>query len=555
MTFYESGLNKKYIEFALYTLEEKENEYILKPNNRKIYLSLEANEKINKIKQTIESSNKNISKNFLSENDYNLFHEFAISKGGFLNMKYRKEIYKKLLYYSNQNINQNNIPYNKPKINNKNNDLFNDQQNNPIIMVNNNSILNHNPNINFNNNIYFMGPYYIPLLRYFRNAWINKSTLKIYWTNNYLYQYINPLKERQIINVDIERSNINEYFPINIYPTINNLLKRKAEFALNTLISLNKNEFKYYQGYHDIFMPFFYLYLDSPYTYISLFQRFSEFYIKEFLMIPNNTKNKNKGFSFQSCINFCLSIIQELNEIVYNELIQNFNNDCNFMIPFIICLFTHNINSIFLKYRLLDYFIVSHPITIYIMTSLIIIDEVSKIKIRNDNEKMSKEIYNIFKSDNKEIDSDINEINNERFHMHFQNLNFDEMDFEVYIERTEEEFKKFNFDKLREKFLNQEYEFKQYYPSINKEKYLKKLIVYDFDKENDAGYSFISNLIYNSRIVKYVIENSKKLFQTIKDKVNNSKLYTSCNKLFPYAFFCSSILILPSIYICKNKLK
>ena len=134
MTFYDTGLNKKYIDFALFSLEEKENEFILNPNNRKIYLSSETNEKINKIKQTIESSNKNISKSYLSENDYNLFHDFAISKGGFLNMKFRKEIYKKLLYYSNYNSNQNNIPNNKIKINNK----FN--LNNSNIISNNNII-------------------------------------------------------------------------------------------------------------------------------------------------------------------------------------------------------------------------------------------------------------------------------------------------------------------------------------------------------------------------------------------------------------------------------
>lgn len=177
-----------------------------------------------------------------------------------------------------------------------------------INLMNNNN-LNYN---NINNNAYFIGPYYIPLLRYFRNSWINKSTLRIFWTNNYLYQYMNPLKDRQVINVDIERSNINYYFPFHMYPTINSLLKRKAEFALNTIITLNKNEFKYYQGYHDIFMLFFYLYLDSSYIYISLFQRFSELYLKEFLMVSNNINNKNKGFSFQNCIKFCLHIIKEI---------------------------------------------------------------------------------------------------------------------------------------------------------------------------------------------------------------------------------------------------
>ena len=561
MTFRDTGLNKKYIEFALFSLEEKENEFILNPNNRKIYLSSETNEKINKIKQTIESSNKNITKSYLSENDYNLFHDFAISKGGFLNMKFRKEIYKKLLYYSNSNANQNNIPNNKAKVNNKSNinnsniliNNNNQVNNSQIFISNNNNNFSYNSNIN--NNAYFIGPYYIPLLRYFRNVWINKSSLKLYWTNNYLYQYMNSLKERQLIKVDIERSNINFYFPLHLYPTINSLLKRKAEFAINTILTFNKNEFKYYQGYHDIFILFFYLYLDSSYTYISLFQRFSELHIKEFLIIPTNPKNKNKGFSFPNCIKFCLSIIKELNEIAYNELIQNTNNNCTFIIPYIICLFTHNINNIFLKYRLLDYFIVSHPISIYIMTSLIIIDEINRIKTKKEKEIMKKEVYNIFNSDTNQLEKKIDEIGNENFYIHFQNLNFDEMDFELYIERTEEELKKFNFDKIREQFLSPEYEFKEYYPSINKENYLKKLIRYDFDKENDSGYSFISNLIYNSRIVKYLVETTKKLIQNITNKISNSKAYNTYNKIFPYAFFCSSILFVPSIYICKNKLK
>ena len=62
-------------------------------------------------------------------------------------------------------------------------------------------------------------------------------------------------------------------------------------------------------------------------------------------MMPNNPKNKDKGISFPNCIKFCLSVIKELNEFAYNELIQNTNNNCTFIIPYIICLFTHNINN------------------------------------------------------------------------------------------------------------------------------------------------------------------------------------------------------------------
>ena len=78
--------------------------------------------------------------------------------------------------------------------------------------------------------------------------------------------------------------------------------------------------------------------MDSPYTYISLFQRFSELYIKENLIISNN---KNKGFSFPNCIKLCMSIIQELNEFAYNDIIQYCKSDCAFVMPYIICLFTH----------------------------------------------------------------------------------------------------------------------------------------------------------------------------------------------------------------------
>ena len=569
MTFYDTDLQKKYIEYALFNLEEKENEFFSNENNRRIYISAEANEKSNKIKQTIEISNKNISKSFLSDNDYNLFHDFAISKGGFLNMKFRKEIYKKLLYYSSSNHNFNNNTNNKNKIINKNNQSnftnntninsqFNSSSTNLIKNINvnnNNNINNFNTNINIKNNAYFIGPHYIPLLKYFRNIWINKSTLNIYWTNNYLHQYMNPIQERQTIKVDIERSNINYYFPSNIFPTINNLLKEKAKFALNTIITFNKNEFKYYQGYHDIFMLFFYLFLDSSYTYISLYQRFSELYIKEYLMIPNDIKKKNKGFSFQNCMKLCLYVIKNLNEAAYNELIQNCQNGFTFIVPYIICLFTHNINNIFLKYRLLDYFIVSHPISIYIMTSLIIIDEINLMNIKKERDINKKKVYNIFNKENIEYKDNIDDINNENYYIHFQNLNLDEIDFETYIQRTEEELKKFNFERMKNEFLNPKFGFKEFYPLINKEKYLQKLIKYDFDKENDAGYSFFSNLIYNSRVVKYVVENSKKIYDEIKDKICKSKAYNSYNKIFPYAFFCSSIIALPSIYLFKKKLK
>ena len=189
-------------------------------------------------------------------------------------------------------------------------------------------------------------------------------------------------------------------------------------------------------------MLFFYLYIDSPYTYISLFQRFSELYIKENLIITNN--NKGKGFNFPNCIKLCMLIIQELNEDTYNELIQYCNSDCNFDLPYIICLFAHYINNIFLKYRLLDYFLVSHPISVYIMTSLIVIDEVNKIKGIDNMDKLKINTINFFNSENKiEVESS----NESNFFTHFQKLNFDEIDLKNIYKNQKKQLINFNLIK------------------------------------------------------------------------------------------------------------
>ena len=548
MNFYIKGLDGKYIEYAQHYLEEKEKEYISDINNEGKLTGSEINEKYNKIKQIIESSNKNLNKNFLSEIDYKTLHDFAISKGGFLNMKLRKEIYKKLLYYSSTPLN--NVSNLKLKIStgNQNNSTNNISQVNSTSKNLPNINVQNNNNNNANNNSIFLGPYYMPQLRYFRNAWINKSSLKIYWTHEYLYQYTNNNKDKDTLKVDVERCNINIYFPYNSYPYLNHLLKVKVESALNTITSFKKNEFKYYQGYHDIFMLFFYLYIDSPYTYVSLFQRFSELYIKENLV--KFDKNKNKGFNFNNCIKLCMTIIQEINENAYNVLVEYCNSDCNFIMPYIICLFTHNINNIFLKYRLLDYFLVSHPISVYIMTSLIVIDEVIKIKSLFNIDKLKGNDLNFIDTANKKENEELNEY---KFFQHFQKLNFDEIDFEKYIQKTEEIIEKFDYDNICNKFLGPQFEFKTYYPLMNKEKYLENLIKYDYDKGNDGGYNPLANLLFNSRFAKFVIDNSNKLYKKFNDKINNSKAYKAYNKIFPYAFFCSSILIVPSMYLLKGK--
>ena len=94
------------------------------------------------------------------------------------------------------------------------------------------------------------------------------SNNELYLKKEYINQELIYYKDRAVIKADTIRSDINAFFPSVKYPYINELLKKRLEFALNILVNFNKCELSYFQGYHDIFILFFYLYLDSPYTYI-----------------------------------------------------------------------------------------------------------------------------------------------------------------------------------------------------------------------------------------------------------------------------------------------
>ena len=226
------------VEFAKKILEKKENEYIINTKYEGSITSEEIDSKtkklekiITKIKQDISSNKSNV---YLNDDNYKELCNLAISKGGFLSMKYRREIYKILLFFTDEQLSKEN----RADINLKN---------------------------------------HIPPFEYFKNIWIDKETTKLYWKNEYVHQELHFTKDRAVIRADTIRSDINTFFPSTQYGHINSLLKKRLESALNILVNFNNCELNYFQGYHDIFVLFFYLYLDSPYTYISLkFPYFSQ---------------------------------------------------------------------------------------------------------------------------------------------------------------------------------------------------------------------------------------------------------------------------------------
>ena len=174
------------------------------------------------------------------------------------------------------------------------------------------------------------------------------------------------------------------------------------------MTTINNSSYKYYQGYHDIGLFFIFLFIDEFETAISVFQRFSEFFLKEYLL----------NFNFNNVMVILKEIISKISP--QTQEIVDFYCEGNMLwsISWILSLFTHNIDNLNLQYRLFDYFLVSHPICIYHLVAHIIIDEIAKLDLS---------FYN----------------STDKFFLYFQELNMDKIDYESYIKKTEESMKKY----------------------------------------------------------------------------------------------------------------
>ena len=325
---------------------------------------------------------------------------------------------------------------------------------------------------------------------------------------------------------------------------MNSFLKQRFEDGLNILINFNNCEFNYFQGYHDLFILFYYLYLDSPYTYISLFQRFSEFYIKENLL---SQRRDNLGYSFPNSMKFCMKIIKELNELVYNDIVDYCNSECIFVIPFIVSLFTHNLNNLNKRFRIIDYFLVSNPISVYVMSSVIVVDEITKLKAEYNLKKLKSTAFSFFSSGPQE---EVPPLTLPDFYQRFQTLNLDLANFDEYIEKTESAMKKINIDKIRKEFMGEKYQYEKYYPIIYEGKYSRDMTKCDDEKENkiintnieDKSDDKIFNLMLN-------------IYERMFGRKNLSEKYVLKGQNFNGFFFALlSLIVLIFAYLIFKKI-
>lgn len=142
------------------------------------------------------------------------------------------------------------------------------------------------------------------------------------------------------------------------------------------MTTLNNQNYNYYQGYHDIGLHFLVLYINNFNTGVSVFQRFSEFYLKENL--DQSEGDNSKGYNFAKINHILSDIVTSISP----EIMRTIEEMCGqpaFVLSWIITLFTHNIMNSQVQYRLLDYFITSHPLAIYYLTAAILVDEVTSL--------------------------------------------------------------------------------------------------------------------------------------------------------------------------------
>ena len=414
---------------------EQENEYIKSFKARykiseELYSSKQ--KEIDDLLSKILLYQKN-EKIYLKNEDFKKLKELSTTLGGFLTMSNRQKIYKLLLCYE---------PFNKD-------------------------------------------------LKYYNTIWINKENSTLYYKREPINLKFNSVPDRRVINADVERSNINRYFNRENQGNMNKKLKEEFEFALNTLITFNNNEISYYQGYHDIAFIFFVLFYDDQKTFISLFQKFSELFLKE-----NTLKQEEgKGFTFEVCLKFFGYILKKINLVTYNNILKYTGTEPTFVISYILCLFTHDIEDIFLLMRLIDYFIMNNSLSVFVLVGYITVTEVGKILAKN----IGKSFMSLFKSDDNQEQLSMSD-----FYMHFKEIDFSFFDWEKLMKDSNNFLNQFNYDELAKKFI-EENQFEEYYPLLKKEGYIEKMIKMNNDIYKNYVVPKVGFGLTNALILLFII--------------------------------------------------
>ena len=372
---------------------------------------LKNNENDKFIKNKIDELHKFVDilskKKIITIKDYGYIKELSLSKGGFLTSENRRILYKKIYLLNHRNSDKM---------------LYVDYE------------------ANIDKNWDFEG------IDIFSEKRIYKDLMD------------SPAKEKDdnIIHADCIRSKIFSIFSDN--KNILNIFIQDLEKYIKLMVRLNNNIYNYFQGYHDIGLYFLFLYHKSPHYAVSVFQRFSEFNLKEQLSIKdtkniknNNKKEKEIGYSFLDTLNILKFILNYLYPNVQNFFEKHcVGGLCMFAAKWIISLLTHILNDTNTIYRLFDYFILSHPLAIHFLSAVLIKDYLDKVGAEKIDSFEAQTLY-------------------------FQNLKFKDADFDEYILKSDKLLQdSLTSSKFEELFKN--LKLTKFFPLMNNQVFTEKWV-------------------------------------------------------------------------------
>ena len=422
----------KYRDFIEKIFKESNQKFITQNKDNKFFC--EKFREINEYVETLKMTKKIKIKDFIK------IKEFAISKGGFLTSEIRKVMYKKIY------------------------------------------LLNHS-------NTYKM--LYIDLKSIIDRNWdFHKVDI---FSEKRIYDEVANSCEDKTILADYTRSRILQITKTETEREKALLITTDLCKFLRLMCSLNNNIYNYYQGYHDLALFFILLYHNCPHYAVSVFQRFSEFNLKELLNIKYNQKKMVDGTYnmiemndtlriLKFIINFMDPKVKNFFEEVEknNDITRHMNNKnknknkikekkydyiiCDFAFEWIITLFTRYFEDFNKIYRIFDYLMVSHSLAIYFLCAELIIDYFYKIKDKN-------------------IISD----KASQFDYFFKNMNFDDIDFDYYIERCEKNLHKYiGNTEFKEMYKN--LKLNKFYPVISELPFVEKWVMVNNQQEYKSSF-------------------------------------------------------------------
>ena len=170
------------------------------------------------------------------------------------------------------------------------------------------------------------------------------------------------------------------------------------------------------------------------------------------------------------------TIVKAIDAKTYKDIEEYSCGQASFIFPWIVGLFTHNLSDVMLQMRLMDYFITSHPISVFVLTAVITIDEIKKLKVKHMASNIGNSLMSLFGSKNR-----TEELDQAQFFIHFQQLDMNKIDYDKYITECEKKMKEIDFVSLIQSFREKKY--MEYYPMMKKVPFAEDLLTYEKKKK------------------------------------------------------------------------